>query len=238
MSLLLATALLVLAPQEAAAAPKAKELAAQTVCPIGGKPIDRAHFADYEGQRVYFCGQDCSAKFLEFPDKHLYAMFAKGERPENVQSACPVSGEKLERADCYFEVWNKRIYTCCEKCLAKVKADPAPYLDVLEGRKAQATCPVSDMPVDGKSTVTVQGQTVALCCPKCAETVQKAPDQYFAQLAKSKQVAKPAAMHCAVMDEPVETKEFFVTYQGRRIYFCCLKCIPAFAKSPQKYLAN
>jgi len=36
---------------------------AQTTCPIMGKPIDKAVFTEYKGQKVYFCCQGCADKF-------------------------------------------------------------------------------------------------------------------------------------------------------------------------------
>lgn len=212
------------------------ELKDQTVCPVGGEAVDKKVFADYEGQRVYFCSKECVAKYQGFPDKYLFQMYGKGERPENVQTICPVSGEKLEKKETCVEVLNLRIYTCCEKCAAKVKADPVQYLDVLEGRKPQSVCPVSGEPVDGKDTVVVQGQKVALCCPKCAEELQKDPDKYFAEVARSKAYTVPAESQCPIMDKPIESKNYFVTYQGRRIYFCCKKCLSAFTKNPEQQL--
>ena len=46
--------------------------AEQTVCPVlEGNPINREIFADYQGQRVYFCCASCKASFLEAPKKYL-----------------------------------------------------------------------------------------------------------------------------------------------------------------------
>ncbi|TAH35967.1 MAG: YHS domain-containing protein [Planctomycetota bacterium] len=215
-----------------------RELKEQTLCPVSGAAVNRKFSSDYEGQRVYFCGEACAAKFAEFPDKHLYGMHIRGERPENIQSTCPVSGETLENRDSYVDVLNKRVYTCCPKCLEKVAAEPDKYLDVLEGRQAQKTCPVSGQAVDGKTTVVVQGQKLALCCEKCADQAKAAPDRVWAELARHKVVTLPAASQCPVMEEPVENRSFFVTYLGRRVYFCCQKCLAVFIKNPQKYLAE
>jgi len=39
-----------------------------------------------------------------------------------------------------------------------------------------------------------------------------------------------------VSGEPLEDKSVFTDYEGRRIYFCCEKCVGAFGENPQKYL--
>lgn len=220
------------------AAAKGKEQQPQSSCPITGKPIDRKHFADYEGQRVYFCSDKCGTTFGRFPDRYLYEMHAGGQRPENVQSTCPVSGEKLENRTSFVDVLNKRIYTCCEKCAAKVKADPATYLDRLEGRGVQSKCPVRGGAVNPEVFAVVQGQKVFFCCPGCDEAFRADADRYWEAMARSKVVTQPAAMTCPVTGEPVENKALFVTWQGRRVHFCCEKCLASFIKDPGKHLGR
>ena len=44
---------------------------AQTTCPVmDGNPIDKNVFTEYKGQKVYFCCQDCVAKFKAEPEKY------------------------------------------------------------------------------------------------------------------------------------------------------------------------
>jgi YHS domain-containing protein len=43
---------------------------AQTTCPIMGKPIDKAVFTEYQGQKVYFCCPACIDKFKAEPAKY------------------------------------------------------------------------------------------------------------------------------------------------------------------------
>ena len=49
------------------------------------------------------------------------------------QTACPVMGGTINQA-LYVEHAGKRIYVCCPPCLAKVKQDPAKYIQVLEAQ--------------------------------------------------------------------------------------------------------
>lgn len=44
---------------------------AQTTCPVmDGNPIDKNVFTEYKGKKVYFCCQDCVAKFKAEPEKY------------------------------------------------------------------------------------------------------------------------------------------------------------------------
>ena len=40
---------------------------------------------------------------------------------------------------------------------------------------------------------------------------------------------------CPVMGAPI-SPDIYVDYEGRRIYFCCLSCVEAFKKDPEKYV--
>lgn len=42
---------------------------------------------------------------------------------------------------------------------------------------------------------------------------------------------------CPVMAGMPINKDIYVDHEGRRIYFCCDSCIPAFQEDPEKYLA-
>jgi YHS domain-containing protein len=46
--------------------------------------------------------------------------------------------------------------------------------------------------------------------------------------------AKPQT-HCPVMGGKI-IKKVFADHKGKRVYFCCAGCIPAFKKSPEKYI--
>ncbi len=47
------------------------------------------------------------------------------------QTTCPVMGGKINKAQ-YADVKEYRIYVCCKPCVAKVKADPQKYIDLLK----------------------------------------------------------------------------------------------------------
>jgi YHS domain-containing protein len=67
--------------QEATPAPaqQATQVAEQTTCPVMGGAINKAIFVEYQGKKVYFCCQDCSAAFKADPEKYISKLpqFAK-----------------------------------------------------------------------------------------------------------------------------------------------------------------
>ncbi|MFH2056280.1 MAG: YHS domain-containing protein [bacterium] len=104
----------------------------QTVCPVMGGAIDSTVYTDIQGQRVYHCCPMCSAKLKADPDKYFKQAAAEGVLFENIQTTCPVSGEKLEEKSTFSDYEGRRIYFCCEMCPPKFAADPAKYLGNLE----------------------------------------------------------------------------------------------------------
>ena len=57
----------------------------QTLCPVMGNPINKEVFADYNGQRIYFCCAGCDGTFLEEPEKYLQKMEANNIAPEQLE---------------------------------------------------------------------------------------------------------------------------------------------------------
>jgi len=43
---------------------------------------------------------------------------------------------------------------------------------------------------------------------------------------------------CTVMGNPIESKEYFYSYEGKIYYFCCPGCIDKFKKDPQQYISR
>ena len=114
----------------------------QTACPVTGEPISKGAHLDFQGQRVYFCSAKCPAEFRKDPEKY-FARFAKdGIELENVQTTCPVSGEKLGEGDMgepvSIQYRGRTVQFCCRMCVKKFHADPARYLAQLPGEQPAA----------------------------------------------------------------------------------------------------
>ena len=118
------------APQ-AADAPD-NEINLQTNCPImDGHPIDRNLYVDHDGKRIYVCCQGCLDPVRNDPAKHIKALEDQGITLAKPQTACPVMGGAINRNQ-YVDHDGKRIYVCCQGCLAPIRRDPAKYIQKLE----------------------------------------------------------------------------------------------------------
>lgn len=123
----------------------------QSTCPVMGGKIDKTIFADYKGQRVYFCCSGCIEPFKKEPEKYLKKLDSMGQKAEQIasgrqeqshnakadvssklipQKTCPVMGNPVNK-DLYVDYNGKRIFVCCGMCIDQVKKDPEKYLKKL-----------------------------------------------------------------------------------------------------------
>ncbi len=113
----------------------------QTTCPVTGKAIDpkTSPHVDWEGQRIYFADKAAADEFRKDPEKVFAKIAAEGVTLENIQTSCPVSGEKLEGGDMGDPVAimykGRTIKFCCGMCPPTFKKDPAKYLAKLPGEQ-------------------------------------------------------------------------------------------------------
>ncbi len=104
----------------------------QTKCPVMGGDIDSTAYTDIQGQRVYHCCPMCSAKLKADPDKYFKEAAEQGILFENIQTNCPVSGEKLSKKEAYVDYQGRRVYFCCPDCIPDFNKDPQKYLKKLD----------------------------------------------------------------------------------------------------------
>jgi|FLOH01.1.fsa_nt_gi YHS domain-containing protein len=213
------------------------KLVEQTLCPITGEELeDHDNFIDYEGQRIYVCCKKCKTKVAVKPEQIAMAMFADGVQLENLQTIDPVSGKPLKEKTHFHQLYNKRIYVNDMKDVAKVAADPAKYLDVLEGRKPQERCAVMGGKIDPEASFEIEGMHVGQCCGGCEKKWKKDPAAKFAVLVERKEVVEPVNMTCPVMPKMNGSKKYPVTLGAKRYYLCGEKVAMMFVANPEKYL--
>jgi YHS domain-containing protein len=53
----------------------------QTTCPVMGGLINKSLYADYQGNRIYFCCPPCLKKFKKDPDTYVKKMKEQGVTP-------------------------------------------------------------------------------------------------------------------------------------------------------------
>ncbi|HEB70416.1 MAG TPA: YHS domain-containing protein [Desulfobulbus sp.] len=60
--------------------------APQTTCPVMGGKINKKLYADYKGQRVYFCCLGCPPEFKKNPEKYIQKLKKMGQEPEKIDT--------------------------------------------------------------------------------------------------------------------------------------------------------
>lgn len=116
----------------------------QTACPVSGKAIDKASspHVDFQGQRIYFCCDNCPPAFRKDPESFFAKAAEAGVVFENIQTTCPVSGETLgdhegmEPVSIRYK--GRTVNFCCKMCVKKFEQEPAKYLAKLPGEQPPA----------------------------------------------------------------------------------------------------
>ncbi len=116
-----------------------KQLKNQTHCPVMGGKIDSTVYTDIQGQRVYHCCPMCSGKLKADPDTFFKKAAAEGVLFENIQTSCPVSGEKLQQKSIYTDYEGRRVYFCCSECREPFDKDPQKYFKRLDQTDSEAS---------------------------------------------------------------------------------------------------
>ena len=176
------------------------------------------------------------------------------------QKTCPVTGAELGSMGdpIAVEVDGRKVWTCCDACPPKLKANPAKYLAKLAPAapsavkpvtaEEQKTCPVTGAKLGSMGApiaVEVAGRKVWICCEACAPKLKASPAKYLAKLAppapegaKTSTVAEQAI--CPVtgaklgsMGDPIA-----VEVGGRKVWTCCAACPPKLKAEPARYLAR
>ncbi len=110
----------------------------QTKGPLTGETIDpsTSPHVDWQGQRVYLANADAVAAFRQDPERAFARFASEGVEAENVETNCPVSGEKLLKGGApTLRYKGRTIRFCCDSCPAKFELDPARYLAAMPGEQ-------------------------------------------------------------------------------------------------------
>ncbi len=113
----------------------------------------------------------------------------------------------------------------------------SPKTEPAKALKNQTVCPVLGNKIDSTAYSDIQGQRVYYCCPACSKKMKADPDKYFKKAAEQGVLFQNIQKSCPVSGEAIDST-VFTDYQGRRIYFCCKKCIADFEKSPADILSK
>ena len=228
-----------------------KLLAAKPInakCPLSGKDVNPKCTVTYKGQVIAFCCGDCKAKFEKNPEKFIAKV--DGFKPpavaaKPVNARCPLSGKAVDLE--YTTTYKQNLIGfCCPICKQVFGQSPDRYIGKVEGfqdpdalKPINAKCPISGKDVNPKCFVVYEGLPIGFCCPKCKAAFEKKIEEYRKK-AKPKQTGQPVSTgpinaKCPLSGHDVDSA-FVIEYQGKRIGFCCEKCVRKFAQSPAKFI--
>ena len=159
-------------------------------CPVSGEKLgsmgDAPVLINEDGREVRLCCAGCEKKYkanMEAMNAKIDEQLIADQKDHYPSDTCINSGADLKGAGVSFVVGNRLVKTCCDKCKAKVEADPASYLAKLDKQVEEAhkddkagACPVSGKAVgDEPVKVVVANRLVELCCGGCKKKVEEEP---------------------------------------------------------------
>lgn len=156
--------------------------------------------------------------------------------PTFANTTCPIMG-KPSSTKLFADTPHGRIYICCKACVKKIDADPeSAYKAAYPTAKkvGNKVCPVTGEPVDPKSTVTIQGYEIGLCCSECAKGVLDNAQVYLAKLTNPKVVDVDNAT-CPITGKPVANNAF-VLIGDNLVHLSSPDCVETVTKDPKKAL--
>lgn len=212
----------------------------------GDAQADANASAEYRDGKVYFCCEDCVAKFkakMADPNSDLntkanHQLVVTGQFE---QAVCPLTGKAIN-PEMTAEIAGAKVSFCCSSCLSTIQSQP----DVaVKAEKVFASAafekgfvkkkqePKLDglkcfiMPKkDVKADVFVEygDHKVYFCCKSCVSRFKKSPENYTAQanqhLVVTEQVKQTA---CPISGAAVKEDQF-TEVNGTKVYFCCGNC--------------
>jgi uncharacterized pyridoxamine 5'-phosphate oxidase family protein len=178
-------------------------------CPISGKPGQESSFLVVNGDKVYFCCNNCPKAY----EKKLNVVDKGADK-------CVVSGRPALAETRMLHKTSEMVYFCCDKCpTAFAKKNNIEIKDSKPGK-----CPISGKDAKADSMLVVNGEKVFFCCDNC-------PKAYL----KKEGVKDEGAKKCAVSGEPADENVKMVVTKAEAVYFCCENCPKTYAK---KHFAN
>lgn len=111
----------------------------------------------------------------------------KIEMSERVQNLCPYTQKEIDK-ESYGDFDGKRVYFCCDGCLARFKNNPEKAIRKLEESGVEAAetdevtkqeiCPVNDKLIDKKLYENHDHKRIYFCSEKCRNKFKKNPQKF------------------------------------------------------------
>ena len=168
----------------------------------------------------------------------------------NPMTTCVVSEEALDDTAVSATIEGRTFKTCCDKCMAKVKADPAKFaakLDAAIQKQQDMHYPLAVCAVSGEKLgsmgepvpLMLDGMLVKLCCKKCVDKATKnaaAMAQKVRMASFELQQKHYPLDTCLVGGEKLGDAPVSAMFGNTLVKFCCEKCVAKFEASPDGYV--
>ena len=172
-------------------------------CPVSGKPAKESSFLVVNGQKVYFCCDNCPKAY----EKKLNVV-------DKGPGTCPISKKPATAENRMLHKTSEMVYFCCEDC-------PKAYakknnIELKEGTVGK--CPMSGKDASPDSFLVVNGEKIYFCCDNC-------PKAYV----KKEGIKDEGPKKCVASGEPASAEHRMVVTKTEAVYFCCGNCPKAYA---------
>ena len=102
-----------------------KKAVTNKICPVMNAPVSEKIRTEYKGQYVYFCCQGCVTMFEKDPEAYVAKLSPEDREAIKPNEVCPITAEKIPDHTRFVEQDGRKIYFCCDGCLAMYKAKMA-----------------------------------------------------------------------------------------------------------------
>jgi YHS domain-containing protein len=151
-------------------------------CPVSGEEKhDLGSFITVEGQKVFFCCNDCKPEGEKDPKATLAKAYPAGAVKDLKNAKCPVSGKDVA-ADASVVFQGHKVHLCCMKCAKKFSEKPvATIVKVMHPDTTDAgneKCPVTGEPARDDVVVIWQKKVIHLANPGCVGKFKTDPARF------------------------------------------------------------
>jgi uncharacterized pyridoxamine 5'-phosphate oxidase family protein len=177
-------------------------------CPVSGKEAKETISLDVNGEKVYFCCENCPKSYKQ----KINLAEEEGEKKCALEG-CGKAASGEEKA---IVRTAKNVAFCCDNC-PKAFARKNKFEAKDDGPKA---CPLSGKTAvneEGTSLV-VNGAKVYFCCKNC-------PTAYKKKLGATAAAEKT----CPISGKPTDEATAQVFVQSKSVFFCCANCKKEYA---------
>jgi YHS domain-containing protein len=110
--------------------------------------------------------------------------------------------------------------------------------NTVQVKGTQKVCPIRKEKIDPTSFVEFQGQRIYFCCQGCDKKFLNNSEVYFSEMKARGEVTDSIQTKFLVSGDELDKDKVSLTLSGRKLYFCCKKCVSKFKKDKEGYLSK